>query len=287
MVVVCECSSFQLEDASAFAPECALLLNIEADHLDRHGTLEAYREAKLRAFRNQRATDTAVLPLSLAPEGRAPAGDAGLVSFGPPGSALSHEDGELRWHGEPLMPSAEVRLRGAHNVENAMAAAAAALARGLAPEPVRDALATFPGVRHRLEEVASRDGVLYVNDSKATNPASAIVGIEAFPEGVHAILGGSLKGGDFRGLREPAGARCAACYLIGEAADRLAEDLEGTAPLERCGDLERAVAAASRAAHPGQVVLLSPACASFDQYRDFEERGEHFRALVGGDGARA
>jgi UDP-N-acetylmuramoylalanine--D-glutamate ligase len=278
--VVCECSSFQLEDTSAFAPESAVLLNLEEDHLDRHGTLEAYREAKLRIFARQRPGDVAVLPVTLASGERPPQGAAELVTFGPAGATLSHESGELRFRGEPVMPAAEVRLRGAHNLENAMAAAAAALARGIDRAPVADALATFPGVRHRLEEVATRDGVLYVNDSKATNVASARVGIEAFAGGVHAILGGSLKGGGFAGLREAVVERCSACYLIGEAAERLSEDLDGTASLRRCGDLERAVAEASRAASPGEVVLLSPACASYDQYRDYEERGDHFRALA-------
>ena len=281
-VVVCECSSFQLEDASHFAPRCAVLLNLEEDHLDRHRDFEAYREAKLRIFQNQGAGDLAVLPLALAPGGKPPAGVAALITFGPAGATLSHEAGELRFRGEPLLPAAELRLRGAHNLENAMAAAAAALARGLDREAVADALASFAGVRHRLEEVATRDGVLYVNDSKATNVASALVGIEAFEGGVHAILGGSLKGGGFGGLRAVVEARCRACYLIGEAAERLAEDLAGTVPLERCGDLERAVAAASRAARRGEVVLLSPACASYDQYTDFEARGDHFRALATG-----
>ena len=133
---------------------------------------------------------------------------------------------------------------------------------------------------HRLEEVAERGGVLYVNDSKATNVDSATVGIRAFERGVHAILGGSLKGGGFRALREPVADRCVAGYLIGEAAEELARDLEGTVGLLRCGDLEHAVIAASKAARPRDVVLLSPACASYDQYRDFEERGEHFRRLV-------
>ena len=284
LVVVCECSSFQLEDASAFAPECAVLLNIEEDHLDRHGTLAAYRDAKLRIFRNQGEDDLAVLPLTLAEDGRAPAGAPRALTFGPAAATLSHESGELRFRGEALMPAADVRLRGAHNLENAMAAAAAALGRGLDRTAVADALADFPGVRHRLEEVARREGVLYVNDSKATNVASALVGIEAFDGDVHAILGGSLKGGGFAGLRPAVAARCRACYLIGEAADRLGEDLEGTAPLHRCGDLERALRAAAREARPGEVVLLSPACASFDQYADFEARGEHFRALAAGLG---
>jgi UDP-N-acetylmuramoylalanine--D-glutamate ligase len=145
---------------------------------------------------------------------------------------------------------------------------------------VRRALGSFPGVPHRLEEVASRDGVLYVNDSKATNVASAVVGIRAFAGGVHLILGGSLKGGGFAGLREPVIERCRACYLIGQAGDELARDLEGTVPLHRCGDLETAVRAASEAARPAEVVLLSPACASYDQYESYERRGEHFRRLA-------
>ena len=274
-VVVCEASSFQLEDAHAFAPECALLLNLAEDHLDRHGSLDAYRAAKLRAFAHQGRDDLAVVPPAIEPPG------AGRrITFGPYPADLELRGDELVWQGEPLLPVAELRLRGAHNVENAMGAAAAALASGVAAEPLRAALRGFAGVRHRLEEVATVDGVLYVNDSKATNVSSAARGIEAFEGGVHAILGGSLKGGGFAGLRAAVAARCSACYLIGEAGERLAADLEGTVPLRRCGDLPTAVAAASEAARPGEVVLLSPACASFDRYRDYEERGDHFRALV-------
>ncbi len=133
---------------------------------------------------------------------------------------------------------------------------------------------------HRLEEVAERGGVLFVNDSKATNVGSALVGIRAFDGGVHLIAGGSLKGGGFTGLREAVSERCRAAYLIGEAAERLEADLHCTVPLERCGDLEHALRAAAAAARPGEVVLLSPACASYDQYSNYEERGEHFRALA-------
>jgi UDP-N-acetylmuramoylalanine--D-glutamate ligase len=184
--------------------------------------------------------------------------------------------------GEPLIASDQIRLRGAHNVENATAAAAAALAAGWPAEAVTNTLKTFAGVPHRLEEVAERDGVLYVNDSKATNVASARVGIEAFAGRVHAILGGSLKGGGFQGLREAVASRCVAAYLIGEASDRLAADLEGTVPLEPCVELGRAVSAARAAARPGDVILLSPACASYDQYDDYEQRGAHFRELAKG-----
>ena len=189
-----------------------------------------------------------------------------------PGSGRRIEFGEL-----PL-PAEEIRLRGAHNLENAMAASAAAMAAGVPQEAVSAALRSFPGVPHRLEEVGSVGGVLYVNDSKATNVSSAVRGIEAFDGGVHVILGGSLKGGGFEGLRDAVASRCVAAYLIGEAAERLEQDLAGTVPLHRSGDLATAVRDA--AAQPGEVVLLSPACASFDQFRDYEERGEAFRSLV-------
>jgi UDP-N-acetylmuramoylalanine--D-glutamate ligase len=262
-VVVCECSSFQLEDSSAFAPDVALLLNLEEDHLDRHGTFEAYRDAKLRIFANQTPDQVAVVPASFGPV----PGDGRRVTFG---------------GGEPSIEADQIRLRGAHNMENAMGAAAAALAAGWPEEAVRETLRTFAGVPHRLEEVAERDGVLYVNDSKATNVASARVGIEAFPGRVHAILGGSLKGGGFDGLRDAVASRCVAVYLIGEASDRLAQDLDGTVPIERCVELGRAVSAARAAAQAGDVILLSPACASYDQYDDYEQRGEHFRELAKG-----
>jgi UDP-N-acetylmuramoylalanine--D-glutamate ligase len=274
-VIVCEVSSFQAEDSEAFAPETALLLNLEEDHLDRHGSFDAYREAKLRMFANQTGEHVAAAP----PRFRLP-GDGRRVSFGEPETDLWLRDGLLGWGEEELIGAADIRLRGAHNLENAMGAAAAALAGGVAPEAVRRGLRTFPGVRHRLEEVGTVGGVLYVNDSKATNVASARRGIEAFDGGVHAILGGSLKGGGFGGLRGVVASRCRACYLIGEAAERLENDLAGAAPLRRCGDLESAMRAASSAASPGEVVLLSPACASFDQFRDYEERGERFRALI-------
>jgi UDP-N-acetylmuramoylalanine--D-glutamate ligase len=259
--IVCEVSSFQAEDSEAFAPDTALVLNVEEDHLDRHGSLDAYREAKLRVFRNQTPEQVAVAPPGLALPGR-----ARRVTFGDPADL-------------PL-PAEEVRLRGAHNLENAMGASAAALASGIPASAVASALRAFGGVPHRLEEVARVNGILFVNDSKATNVASARRGIEAFEGGVHVILGGSPKGAGFTGLRDAVAARCRACYLIGEAADELERDLAGAAPLRRCGDLESAVRAATAAAAPGEVVLLSPACASFDQFRDYEDRGDRFRALV-------
>src|SRR3954451_19560086 len=162
-------------------------------------------------------------------------------------------------------------------------AAAVRRARGLPPAAVRDGLGTFAGVAHRLEEVATVDGVLYVNDSKATNVASAIAGIESFDGGLHVVLGGSRKAADFAPLAAPVAERAVAAYLIGETAPEIAAALAGTGvPLHDCRDLERALAAARAAARPGEVVLLSPACASFDQYADYEARGAHFRTLVEG-----
>jgi UDP-N-acetylmuramoylalanine--D-glutamate ligase len=275
VTVICEASSFQLEDSSAFAPEVAVLLNVEEDHLDRHGDMASYKAAKERIFANQRTEDWAVAPPHLAPVGA-----ARLVGFGP-GADAEVLDGSFRFRGEPLLAVEELRIRGAHNVSNALAATAAALAGGdVAPAAVAQALREFPGVEHRLEEVATIGGVLYVNDSKATNPASALRGLQAFENGVHAILGGSLKGGGFEALRGELAARCRAAYLVGEAADRLATDLDGTVPLWRSGTLEQAVADAAAVAGPGDVVLLSPACASFDAFSDFEQRGRRFKQLV-------
>jgi UDP-N-acetylmuramoylalanine--D-glutamate ligase len=281
-VVVAEASSFQLEDTEAFSPDAAVLLNIAEDHLDRHGSQAAYREAKLQAFLRQDAGDVAVAPPDLV--GDLPGGAQRLV-FGA-GGDVEDRDGVLRWRGERLIDVGELALRGPHNVENAMAAAAVCLARGVDADAVRAGLRTFPGVPHRLEEVAERDGVLYVNDSKATNVASALVALSSFEAPVHLIAGGRAKGSGFEALRPAVARSCAAVYLIGEAADVLDAALAGAGvPVRRCGDLERAAAAASAAARPGEVVLLSPACTSYDQYPDFEARGDHFRRFVRGSDA--
>jgi UDP-N-acetylmuramoylalanine--D-glutamate ligase len=276
--VVCEASSFQLEDTEAFAPDAAVLLNLAEDHLDRHGSFDAYRAAKLRAFAAQPADALAVAPEDLAPD---LPGAAERVTFGT-GGDLEYRDGRLWWRGSELMDAAAIRLRGAHNRENAMASAAVCLARGLPAAAVRDGLATFAGVPHRMEEVGRIDNVLYVNDSKATNVASAVVAIESFPRGtVHVILGGRGKGSDYTPLAAAVAAHARAAYLIGETAADLHAALEPTGvPIHDCGDLDAAVAAARDAARPGDAVLLSPACASYDQYRSFEERGDHFRRLV-------
>ncbi|HVR06107.1 MAG TPA: UDP-N-acetylmuramoyl-L-alanine--D-glutamate ligase, partial [Solirubrobacteraceae bacterium] len=329
VTVVCEVSSFQLEDAPGFAPEAAVLLNITPDHLDRHGSFAAYRAAKLQIFARQTAEDIAVLPLGfeLAPDAGAArrlhfalAPDAQAGVSGVSGEATADclaLDGRIWWRGEPLMALGELRLRGAHNVQNALAAAAVCLARGVDPRAVRAGLGSFAGVPHRLQEVAERDGALYVNDSKATNVASTLVALAAFaagaqprgrsaaapgagaegsaqrgPDGdatpresghVHLILGGQGKAQDFAPLRDPVRRVCRAVYLIGEDAEPIARALAGAGvELRRCGDLESAVAAATRAAARGDVVLLSPACASFDQFADYEARGARFAQLVRG-----
>ena len=222
------------------------------------------------------------------PAGFEPPGAAARVTFASPMSGagdvpadVTAAGGQLLWRGERLMATAEIRLRGDHNLENAMAAAAVTLARGVDPAAVRAALAGFAGVEHRLEEVDRIDGVLFVDDSKATNVASAVVGIRSFAGGVHAILGGRGKQEDYAPLTAAVADRCRAVYLVGEEEARLAEALAGTGvPARRCGDLDHAVALARAAAAPGEVVLLSPACASYDQFRSFDERGDHFKALV-------
>jgi UDP-N-acetylmuramoylalanine--D-glutamate ligase len=253
--IVCEASSFQLEDTSAFAPEVAVLLNIAPDHLDRHGTFEDYRDAKLRIFANQAPRDVAVV-----------ARDIDL----PP----------LRVRTVRFAVSEDIDLAGRHNQVNAGAAVAVALERGLDPIAIGRTLRDFRGVALRFETVAEIDGVTYVNDSKATNPSAAAAAISSFDSGVHVILGGSLKGGSFKGLPTDS---IHTAYLIGEAADVIADALADTGvELIHAGDLERAVHLASQHARPGETVLLAPACASFDQYRDYEERGEHFKALVRG-----
>ncbi len=285
VTVVCECSSFQLEDSEAFAPECALLLNVSPDHLDRHHDFEDYLHAKLRIFANQGNDDVAVFNADEpALEGVDLGGCARRIPYcrgADPDCAVSLNEGSIFVGTEPMMDVAELSLPGPHNAENAMAAAAAATAMGIERGAVREALHTFPGVPHRLERVAEIAGVLYVNDSKATNVAAAAAAMRSFEGGVRAILGGSLKGGGFEGLAEPAAERCVACYLIGEAAGQLASDLAGSGvELRRSGDLATAVGDAAADASAGDVVLLAPACASFDAYRDYEERGEHFRSLV-------
>jgi UDP-N-acetylmuramoylalanine--D-glutamate ligase len=258
--VVCELSSFQLEDVETLKPRVAVLTNLEPDHLDRHGSFDAYAGAKLRAFERQHGNDVAVVPRG----------------FG----ALPGHARRIEFAADDPLP-AEPRIRGAHNRANAAAATAAARAIGISDDALAVALETFPGVEHRIEEVATVGGVLYVNDSKATNAAAALRALAAFAgRRKHVILGG-------RGKAEPYDALAAAlepgdrAYLIGEAAPELASALAAAGvPFEDSGGLAGAVAAAAAAAAADDIVLLSPACASFDQFTDFEHRGEEFRRLV-------
>jgi UDP-N-acetylmuramoylalanine--D-glutamate ligase len=258
--VVCELSSFQLEDVHELACRVAVLLNLERDHLDRHGSFEAYRDAKLRIF--ERA-ETVVVP----------------KQFTWPNSSnvvtVSTFDATDELPAEPLIP-------GLHNRENAAAATAAARAVGIADEAIAEALRTFPGVEHRLELVAERGGVRFVNDSKATNTAAARRALAAYAEPLHLILGGSLKGESYDELARDVAARGAVdVLLIGEAAPELAAALDRAGvPYEQAATLENALRSASARARPGELVLLSPACASFDQFENFEHRGEEFRRLV-------
>jgi UDP-N-acetylmuramoylalanine--D-glutamate ligase len=238
--VVCELTSFQLEDVHTLALDVAVLLNLEPDHLDRHGTFEAYRDAKLRIFER-----------------------AGT---------------RVEWSPDEPLP-AEPRIRGAHNRENAAAATRVARVLGVPEEAIAEALASFPGVEHRLEPVAEIAGVRWVNDSKATTVGAAVRALAAYvDEPVRLIAGGRGKGQSFEPLAVALGPNVREVYLIGEAAEVIASVL-GPRAVE-VGDLGAAVARAASDARPGEVVLLSPACASFDQFTDFVHRGEEFRRLV-------
>jgi UDP-N-acetylmuramoylalanine--D-glutamate ligase len=257
--VVCELSSFQLEDVELLRPRVAVLLNLEPDHLDRHASFEDYREAKLRLFARQGPEDVAVVPRS----------------FG----AVPGEGRRVEFSADDPLPG-PLRLPGAHNRENAAAATAAARAAGIDDTAIARALASFAGVEHRIEEIATIDGVRYVNDSKATNAAAALRAIAAFDAPLHVILGGLGKRESYAALAHALRGRGRG-YVIGAAADELADALDREdVPYERSGELAAALDAARRAARPGDVVLLSPACASFDQFTSYEHRGDAFRALV-------
>jgi UDP-N-acetylmuramoylalanine--D-glutamate ligase len=256
--VVCELSSFQLEDVHTFACDIAILLNLEPDHLDRHGTFDAYRDAKLRIF------------------------DRARVGVVPRGFDLGNSHRPVtvaEFAADDVLPT-EPRIRGPHNRENAAAATVASREAGIDDAAIGAGLASFRGVPHRLEPVGERGGVRYVNDSKATNVAAARRALTAYAdEPVHLILGGSLKGEDFGPLAAAVGANVRSVHLIGEAAEQLAAAFEGREAFVD-GDLEHAVAHVARLARPGDVVLLSPACASFDQFENFERRGDAFRELA-------
>jgi UDP-N-acetylmuramoylalanine--D-glutamate ligase len=289
--VVLELSSFQLEGIERFRPRVGAILNVTPDHLDRYPGMEAYGAAKARLFENQQPGDLAVAnerdPRALA-AARSTRGEVVTFGFGPRAPMAARDDGEVvRWTGPSGDPERyQIRnraLRGRHNRENAMAAIALARLMGVPGPKVQRGLDQFPGLPHRLELVAERGGVEWVNDSKATNVDSTVVGLAAFPEGkpsVVLLLGGRGKKAPYAPLRPLFPGRVKALLTLGEDAPAIERELGDLGPTESCGDLRTAVARAARLAGPGDVVLLSPACASYDQFRDYEERGETFRRLA-------
>jgi UDP-N-acetylmuramoylalanine--D-glutamate ligase len=295
-VTVAEISSFQLETIEAFRPEIGVLLNLTPDHLDRHASFDDYARAKMRMFENQIERDAAILN----------ADDPEVTSRMPAkprvywfsrqkrvaaGAFLLDQTIVFRSDGDEteLVRRVDIGLRGEHNVENVLAACAAAFLVGAPMASIAAGVKSFPGVEHRLEFVANVDGVSFYNDSKATNVDAALKAVEAFPlpkpQGGGAsrlivILGGKDKGSPYTPLRTPLAERARAALLIGAAADKIAADLEGAVPLERAGTLDRAVQIARREARPGDIVLLAPACSSFDQFENYEQRGRIFKELV-------
>ena len=287
---VLEVSSFQLETTEQFRPDIAVILNITPDHLDRHGSFANYVAAKERIFANQGAEDALVLnadddaAMRCAARANSPVywfSRTRIVRQG----AFVHE-GAILFRGseqsppEVILKTASIPLKGEHNVENVLAAVCAARLAGVAPEAIRSAVEKFKAVEHRLEFVAQIDGVDYYNDSKATNVDAAMKAVAAFPKGIHLILGGKDKNSDYRLMRPLLEERVKAVYTIGAAEEKIIGHIDGAAEIVRSGTLEAAVTAASEAALPGEVILLAPACSSFDQFENYEQRGRVFKDLV-------
>ncbi len=281
---VLELSSFQLETTETFHARVAAVLNVTADHLDRHYTMENYAAAKGRLFRNQSASDVAVLnaddPYT---RGYATQTSAEVRWF-----SSTHEvtgatlrGSELLLNGEVLMPASEIAMRGVHNLENTMAAALIAHVAGAEVSQIRQAVKTFAGVEHRLEFVRKLHGVSWYNDSKATNVDATLKAIAAFPGSLWVILGGKDKDSDYSPLAAPLKEKAHAALLIGAAAAKIEEQLRGSVELTRSGTLAAAIEEAHRRAKAGDTVLLAPACASFDQFENFEHRGREFKRMVG------
>ena len=283
-VTVCELSSYQLEGIDQLRCASATVLNVTPDHLDRYPSLDAYAAAKARIFENQRQGDSAVINL-------ADARVAALQTrpgvrrrtFDPRGPAEADGAWPVKSKirvGAALLELTAPTLRGAHNVENALAACLLARHLGVGAEALQRGLDTYPGLPHRLEPVRILAGVEWINDSKATNIDSVEKSLTAFEGGVVLILGGRGKGAPYAPLRELIRKRVKALLTIGEDAERIAAELSGAAPLTACGDLVTAVAKARELAQASDTVLLSPACASYDQFKNFEDRGDQFKALV-------
>jgi UDP-N-acetylmuramoylalanine--D-glutamate ligase len=287
---VLEVSSFQLETTYEFRPDIAVILNVTPDHLDRHGTFENYTAAKERIFANQTADDALILNADDDVASRAAAraksrifwfSSKRIVRQG----AFVHEGAIVFRASEQAAPEfilkiEEIPLKGNHNVENVLAAVCAARIAGVAPDAIRTAVASFKAVEHRLEFVASIHGVDYYNDSKATNVDAAAKAIAAFPGGIHLILGGKDKNSDYRQLRSLLEERVKTVYTIGAAAEKIETHIYGAVPVISAGTLDQAVAKAAEAAQPGEIVLLAPACSSFDQFENYEHRGQVFKELV-------
>ena len=284
--LVAEVSSYQLEDSTFFRPKVACLLNITPDHLDHHGGMENYVRAKARLFKNQRSNDFAVLN----------GADSYCVSLSSglkaKWSAFSTKPvhslkTEVFYDGDEIIFSAGYRLKapplkGIHNVENAMAAALAALAVGVFPEIIQEVFDRFEPMEHRIEPFAEHEGVVYINDSKATNLDSTMIALQSFEKAKHIwlILGGRDKGASYAILASEINLRCKAVLTIGESMDKIERELKTDVPIVRCYTLEKAANYAMKHAHKHDIVLLSPACASFDQFKDYEERGRMFKQLV-------
>jgi len=285
--VVLEISSFQLETIQTFHAHIAVVLNVTPDHLDRHHTFENYIAAKARIFENQRAGDFAVLNAdNQACRAMASSAIAPVCWFSrlkQVSSGACVRDDEIIWRNEGaetmVMPIREIGLKGAHNLENVLAAVCVGMLAGVEPARIRNAVAGFKAVEHRLEYVATIGGVEYYNDSKATNVDATMKALESFPSGIHLILGGKDKGSDYSVLNDLLKRRVKRVYTIGAAASKIESQVRGTEVVST-GTLDSAIRRASEAAQAGDIVLLAPACASFDQFDSYEHRGQVFKELV-------
>jgi UDP-N-acetylmuramoylalanine--D-glutamate ligase len=286
-VTVAEISSFQLEATEAFRPGIGVLLNLTPDHLDRHASFEEYADAKMRMFENQLEGDSAVLNADDPEVTRRMPSRPHVFWFSrqkrvAQGAFLREDQIIFRHEGSEVAVARRdgIPLRGEHNVENVLAACAAAYLAGATPAAIASGVKTFQGVEHRLEFVAEVGGVKFYNDSKATNVDAALKAVEAFPGPLVVILGGTDKGSPYTPLREPLRARARLAIVIGAAADRIAADLGDAVPAMNAGTLDRAVQLAVERVRPGDTVLLAPACSSFDQFENYEHRGRTFKELV-------
>jgi UDP-N-acetylmuramoylalanine--D-glutamate ligase len=287
---VLEVSSFQLESTEQFRPSIAVILNITPDHLDRHGSFENYARAKERIFAAQDKTDCVVLNADNARAADAAKRSAASVHWFSLEHRVRHgawiEDGYVVYRNSPedkveqVIPLSKIPLKGEHNVENVLAAVCAARLAGVPVDPISHAIEKFQAVEHRLEYVATVQGVEFYNDSKATNVDATAKALAAFSSGIHLILGGKDKGSDYTQLAQLLRERVRAVYTIGSAAAKIESQLRGVVSLHSCETLAAAVDAAASAARPGEVVLLAPACSSFDQFESYEHRGRVFKELV-------